>query len=57
MAVGMKAFKTANNLLKTLSLYPADHHSRAIQSVYPALINLKLPDFDTYMESRLVTNP
>ncbi|CDW88905.1 wd-40 repeat protein [Stylonychia lemnae] len=51
-AVEKKAFKTANNLLKHLSLYPADHHSRAISNIYPELIRLNLPDFDTYMESR-----
>lgn len=54
LLVEAKQTKAINTLLKHLALYGADHHSKAIKDVLPELVELKLADFDNYLESRFI---
>jgi len=53
ICIQKKSFKSINAILKHLSLYPSDHHSKAIKDCYPDLVKLMLPEFNDYMESRI----
>jgi hypothetical protein len=44
-----------NMFLKYLSMYGIDHHSRAIKDLYPVCINKQLPNFISYLDSRVVS--
>jgi hypothetical protein len=38
-------------------LYGVDHHSRAIKDLYSVFISKKLPNFISYLDTRLVSTP
>ena len=52
LCIEQGATKAANTLLRHLSLYGIDHHSRVIADLMPQMIQLKLGDLDIYLESR-----
>jgi hypothetical protein len=43
----------ANKVLKVLTLYPLDHHSRAIKDVFHEFITRQMSELYPYMESRI----
>ena len=45
--------KAVNNILKYLSSYELDHHSKAIVDLFPFFIDKKLPSVLGYLDSRL----
>lgn len=53
LCVNAKEFKYIDVLLEYLSAYPIDHHSRAIYDTLPVMIEHRLPNFITYLESRV----
>jgi hypothetical protein len=50
----MKDFKGMDMLLQYLSGYGIDHHSRAIQSALPVMVEHQLPSLCAYLDSRLL---
>lgn len=44
-------------MLKLLSGFSIDHHSREIYDKLPLLIELNLPNFPAYLQSRLIETP
>ena len=47
-----EALKSVNIIIKYLSNYGLDHHSRHIGHLMPKLLELELPSFVDYLESR-----
>jgi len=47
-------FTTADLMLKYLKHYPFDHHSRALESALPHLVEKEVPAFLPYLESRVM---
>jgi hypothetical protein len=46
-------YKSMDTILKYLSGYDLDHHSRAINDLLPIFIESDLPEFPEYLDSRL----
>jgi len=46
-------YTTADLILKYLKHYPFDHHSRALESALPHLVEKEVPEFLPYIESRV----
>jgi ankyrin repeat protein len=47
-------FKTLDTMLKYLRLYGIDHHSRSIKDLIPIFIEKQLPEFLSYLDSRML---
>jgi hypothetical protein len=47
-------FKSIDIMLKYLSGYGIDHHSRAIEDLLPSLIEKELPELKNYLASRVI---
>ncbi|CDW71666.1 wd-40 repeat protein [Stylonychia lemnae] len=53
ICIQKQALRSIDALLKCLSLYPIDHHSRAIKDLYPKFIELNLASSLDYFDSRI----
>lgn len=49
-----KNYKGINTVLKYLSYYDIDHHSRWIKDLYSIFVEHELPAFIPYMDSRFI---
>ena len=52
LCIHNNTLKTLNTIVQNLSYQGIDHHSRAISSYMPSLLNLRVPYFVDYMKSR-----
>ena len=49
----LKDYKSVDNVIKFLSIYPSDHHSRAIKDKFGEMVKQQLPSFLEYLDTRL----
>ena len=51
--IDLEDYKSVDSLIKFLSIYPSDHHSRAIKDKYGEMVKQQLPCFLEYLDTRI----